>query len=98
MVGILLPLAGWMGSHLSGQTFFYGSLIGLVLLIAIQSTLKPQSAKSVYAADGFSHKHEHTHDEVHQHEHSLDTFTHQPHSHSHFHTELQGLFEHNSRR
>ena len=82
------PLAGWMGSHLSGQTFFYGSLIGLVLLVVIQFTLKPQSSRSVHAADGLSHNHEHIHNETHQHEHSLDTFTHQPHSHSHFHPQL----------
>ena len=85
------PLAGWMGSHLIGQTFFYGSLIGLVLLVAIQFTLKPQSSDSVRLTGGFRHKHEHHHDEVHQHEHSLDTFTHQPHSHSHFHTVPHGL-------
>ena len=85
------PLAGWMGSHLIGQTFFYGSLIGLVLLVAIQFTLKPQSSDSVRLTGGFRHKHEHHYDEVHQHEHSLDTFTHQPHSHSHFHTVPHGL-------
>ena len=85
------PLAGWLGSHLIGQTFFYGSLIGLVLLVTIQFTLKPHSSDSIRLTGGFRHKHEHNHDEVHQHEHSLDTFTHQPHSHSHFHTVPHGL-------
>lgn len=79
------PLAGWMGSHLMGQTFLYGSLIGLAMLIVVQLTLKP------YLADGFWHKHEHNHDRSHQHEHSLDIFTHQTHSHSHFHTEPHGF-------
>ncbi|MEG4105733.1 MFS transporter [Microcoleus sp. S13_C5] len=84
------PLAGWLGIHFIGQTFFYGSLIGLVLLVAIQFTLKPQSSSSVPAADGLWHKHEHTHDEAHQHDHSIDTFTHQAHSHLHFHTAPHG--------
>lgn len=92
------PLAGWMGSHLSGQTFLYGSLIGLVLLVAIQFMLKPQSSSPVHAANGFSHKHKHTHGEVHQHEHSLDTFTHQPHSHLHFHTAPHGSLQRNLHR
>lgn len=81
-----------MGSHFMGETFFYGSLIGLVILIAVQLTLKPQSAATVRSPNGLWHKHEHTHDRIHQHQHSLDIFTHQPHSHSHFHTELH-VFE-----
>lgn len=85
------PLAGWMGNHLMGQSFFYGSLIGLVILIAVQLTLKPQSADSVSPSDKFWHKHEHNHDQLHQHEHSLDVFTHQPHSHWHFHTTPHGF-------
>ena len=85
------PLAGWMGSHSMGQTFFYGSLIGLVILIAVQLTLKPQLADSVRPSGEFWHKHEHNHDQVHQHEHSLDVFTHQPHSHWHFHTTPHGF-------
>ena len=80
------PLAGWMGSHLMGQTFFYGSLIGLVILIAVQLILKPQPDDSARSSGEFQHKHEHYHDQLHRHEHSLDIFTHQPHSHSHFHT------------
>lgn len=80
------PLAGWMGSHLRGETFLYGGLIGLVILIAVQFTLKPQLGDFIRPTDGFWHEHEHNHDAVHQHEHSLDIFTHQPHSHSHFHT------------
>lgn len=80
------PLAGWMGSHFIGQTFFYGSLIGLIILIAVQLLLKPQPNDSAHSSVGFRHKHEHHHDELHQHKHSLDIFTHQPHSHSHFHT------------
>lgn len=85
------PLAGWMGSHSMGQTFFYGSLIGLVILIAVQLTLKPQLADSVRPSGEFWHKHEHNHDQLHQHEHSLDVFTHQPHSHWHFHTTPHGF-------
>lgn len=85
------PLAGWMGSHLIGETFFYGSLIGFVILIAVQLTFKPQPADSIRPSDGFWHNHEHNHDQVHQHNHSLDIFTHQPHSHSHFHTTPHGF-------
>lgn len=85
------PLAGWMGSHLIGQAFFYGSLIGLVILVVVQLTLKSQSSDSIRPTDGFWHDHEHYHDAVHQHKHSLDIFTHQPHSHSHFHTAPHGF-------
>ncbi len=90
------PLAGWMGSHLMGQTFFYGSLIGFVILIVVQLIFKPQPDDSACSSDGFRHKHEHHHDELHQHEHSLDIFTHQPHSHLHFHTTPHGFTHPNS--
>jgi MFS transporter, NRE family, putaive nickel resistance protein len=36
------PLAGWLGSHQTSQTFLYGSLIGLVLLVTVQLTLQPR--------------------------------------------------------
>lgn len=84
------PVAGWLGSHAIGQTFLYSGLIGLVLLVAIQFTLKPQSANSEHLTNGFWHKHEHNHDHIHQHKHVIDVFTHQPHSHLHFHTAPHG--------
>lgn len=85
------PIAGWTGSNLRGQTFFYGSLIGLIILITVQLTLKPQPANAISPVNEFWHEHEHNHNEVHQHEHSLDTFTHQTHSHSHFHNDANSL-------
>ena len=90
------PLAGWLGSHFVGQTFFYGSLIGLVLLVAMQFLLKPHSSDSVRLTNGFWHKHEHSHDEAHQHKHLLSVSTHQLHSHLHFHIALHDLLQHNS--
>ena len=77
------PLAGWLGSHQTSRTFLYGSLIGIVLLVAVQLTLKPQERdreqKIVW------HDHEHFHDQYHQHQHHAGILLEEPHIHPHRH-------------
>jgi MFS transporter, NRE family, putaive nickel resistance protein len=77
------PLAGWLGSHQTSQTFLYGSLIGFVLLVAVQLTLQPQARdreqKIVW------HDHEHFHDQYHQHQHHAGILLSEPHIHPHQH-------------
>jgi MFS transporter, NRE family, putaive nickel resistance protein len=75
------PLAGWLGSHQTSQTFLYGSLIGFVLLIAVQLTLKPQ--QSAQEQEAIWHDHEHFHDQYHYH-HAGIVFS-EPHMHFHQH-------------
>jgi MFS transporter, NRE family, putaive nickel resistance protein len=78
------PLAGWLGAHQTSQTFLYGSLIGFVLLVVVQLTLKPQQGdreqKIVW------HDHEHFHDRYHQHQHHAGILLDEPHIHPHQHT------------
>jgi MFS transporter, NRE family, putaive nickel resistance protein len=80
------PLAGWLGSSFTEQTFLYGGAIGLALLAIAHRFLKP---------DRFAHTHTnfwHTHDGHDPHHHhelptasDFDTESHQhPHRHSQF--------------
>jgi MFS transporter, NRE family, putaive nickel resistance protein len=75
------PLAGWLGSRQTSQTFLYGSLIGLVLLVSVQLMLKPQEGDR----EVVGHDHEHFHDQYHQHQHDAGILLSEPHTHSHSH-------------
>jgi MFS transporter, NRE family, putaive nickel resistance protein len=76
------PMAGWMASNFPADSFFYSSLIGIGLAIAIYLVCKPQQTK---LNGGLWHDHNHIHDQDHQHTHppgmSLQDF----HRHLHFH-------------
>jgi MFS transporter, NRE family, putaive nickel resistance protein len=78
------PLAGWLGSHQTSQTFLYGSLTGLVLLVAVQLTLQPQQRDREIVL----HDHEHFHDQYHQHPHHAGILVSEPHTHPHQHIGL----------
>lgn len=80
------PLAGWLGSYQENMSFFYGSLIGLALLIMIQLILSPKGREHVH--DSYWHDHEHLHNEPHQHEHHPGILVTDPHSHPHQHREF----------
>jgi MFS transporter, NRE family, putaive nickel resistance protein len=75
------PLAGWLGSHQTSQTFLYGSLIGFVLLVAVQLMLKPQEGDQ----EKIWHDHEHFHEPDHQHLHDAGILLSEPHIHPHQH-------------
>jgi MFS transporter, NRE family, putaive nickel resistance protein len=75
------PLAGWLGSHQTNQTFLYGSLIGFVLLVAVQEMFKPQERDQEIVW----HDHEHFHDQNHQHQHHAGILLEEPHIHPHQH-------------
>lgn len=77
------PLAGWLGAHKTSQTFLYGSLIGFVLLVAVQLTLKPQQRDREPQTTW--HNHEHFHDRYHQHQHHEGILLNEPHIHPHQH-------------
>jgi NRE family putative nickel resistance protein-like MFS transporter len=77
------PLAGWLGSSLPTQNFFYTSLIGAGLLVLVYLAFQPWQLTDLLG--GLWHEHEHLHDdEHHSHEHS-STLTAHPHHHLHFH-------------
>lgn len=81
------PVAGWLGSSFTGQTFLYGGAIGLVLLALAHRFLKPD--RFAHTHTNFWHTHDHHHDPHHHHEHptasDFDTGSHQhPHLHSEF--------------
>jgi MFS transporter, NRE family, putaive nickel resistance protein len=89
------PLAGWLGSSFPRNSFFWGSLVGLGLLIIIQLTLSPW-LRSFSTPDRLSsseqqeqptiwHDHAHVHDKSHQHKHLLGTLASEPHAHAHAH-------------
>ncbi|MBD2093214.1 MFS transporter [Microcoleus sp. FACHB-1515] len=77
------PIAGWLGSHQPTQMFFYGSLIGLVLLVTVQLTLS--HPEPVHRHESYWHDHEHRHDESHQHKHHPGILASEPHTHPHQH-------------
>jgi MFS transporter, NRE family, putaive nickel resistance protein len=79
------PLAGWLGSHFTEVEFFYGALIGLVLLIVVQITLSPGFHEHKHEHYPLLHEHEHIHDEHHQHEHDEGILLVEPHTHVHKH-------------
>ncbi len=78
------PLAGWLGSTLPTQNFFYTSLVGSGLLVFVYLAFKPWKLTDL--PGGLWHEHEHLHDdEQHSHVHSPTRTTHLPHHHLHFH-------------
>jgi MFS transporter, NRE family, putaive nickel resistance protein len=78
------PLAGWFGTVQPSQTFFFGSLAGLALLIAIQLTLRPSALGD--DLNEIWHNHEHVHDQHHQHQHHPGIPITEPHTHTHPHS------------
>lgn len=78
---ISYPLAGWLGSRFPGIEFFYGGLIGLVLLILVQITLSPHSHEHLHFRA--LHEHKHAHDEHHTHVHEHPMIVSHTHSHRH---------------
>lgn len=81
---IAYPLAGWLGSNLPELKFFYGGLIGLVLLVLVQIILSPHLHEHLHHQ--FLHEHEHIHDEHHLHEHDEGISLNEPHIHVHEHS------------
>jgi MFS transporter, NRE family, putaive nickel resistance protein len=81
------PLAGWLGNTVPGQTFLFGSLIGMVLLSIVYLALKPDRFTHTHAE--FWHIHQHSHDANHLHSHlpDLETVTGE-HRHPHLHTQF----------
>jgi MFS transporter, NRE family, putaive nickel resistance protein len=77
------PLAGWMGSYLPTHHFFYSSLMGFVLFIAVTLAFMPR--QQIDFNSGMWHEHDHTHDDNHQHDHFLNIAIQESHSHLHFH-------------
>ncbi len=85
--GLSYPLAGWLGSNFGDREFLYGSLVGLVVLVAVQITLSPP-------ADEYEHEHEHIHDEHHQHDHHQGILSGEPHTHPHQHKPVRHSHPH----
>lgn len=83
------PLAGWLGSNFSHNSFLYGSLIGLMLLGAVQLKLSPSETEPM--PEVFWHDHDHLHDEYHKHDHHPGIWVSNPHIHPHSHTSLSGF-------
>lgn len=102
------PMAGWLGSQFSRVSFFYGSLIGGLLLLVVQLTLSPRESFSLNEngtaeVGGHDHKHdhepllhdhEHLHDDHHQHEHQRILVS-QAHTHLHQHPTFRHHHLHN---
>lgn len=80
---ISYPLAAWLGSRFPEVGFFYGGLIGLVLLIVVQITLSPHSHEHLHFRA--LHEHKHAHDEHHTHVHEEGISLKEPHTHVHEH-------------
>ncbi|NEU82418.1 MFS transporter [Nostoc sp. UIC 10630] len=85
---ISYPLAGWLGSNFAEREFFYGSLVGLMLLVVVQITLSPHFHEHEHIHYLTLHKHQHIHDEHHQHSHDEGIVIEEPHNHFHEHTTL----------
>ena len=79
------PLAGWMGSSLPTDNFFYSGLIGAGLLVIVYVAFKPGNLTDLQA--GLWHEHDHNYDEEHLHKHSSHLPLESPHYHLHFHPE-----------
>ena len=87
------PLAGWLGSAFPGQTFFYGSLVGLGLLSIVHLVLAPD--RFAHTHPEFSHIHQHHHSTNHQHEHATAVETEEvEHQHPHTHSQLSHIHSH----
>lgn len=83
---ISYPLAGWLGSHFVEAEFFYGSLIGLALLVVVQIILQPRQHEHEHLHYPTVHEHEHVHDQHHHHNHDQSIAVSEFHTHSHEHT------------
>lgn len=85
------PLAGWLGTNFGDRTFLYGSLIGLVLLLAIHFWLAPDRFAHTHAEIWHTHPHHHDshheHDREHLPEAAIDTRS-TTHSHPHSHSQV----------
>lgn len=81
------PLAGWLGSHQRETPFLYGGLIGLVLLVIVQTTLLPKGQEHKHESHWHEHKHEH--DEYHRHKHHPGIPESEPHLHPHQHPAIR---------
>jgi NRE family putative nickel resistance protein-like MFS transporter len=77
------PLAGWLGSRFSQNSFFYLGILALSLF-ALFYLLRP-SEQSERIEQGFWHEHFHHHDSDHGHLHSIVTTGNFSHNHLHFH-------------
>ncbi|MEM8641039.1 MAG: MFS transporter [Cyanobacteria bacterium P01_G01_bin.54] len=77
------PLAGWLGTALPHQSFFYGSLLGLALLVVVYVVFNPRQLTPLQP--GVWHDHDHHHDHHHQHHHSVNGVMTRLHNHLHFH-------------
>jgi NRE family putative nickel resistance protein-like MFS transporter len=78
---ISYPLAGWLGSRFPEVGFFYGGLIGLVLLIVVQITISPHSHEHLHFRALHEHKHAHDEHHTHVHEHPMIVSHTHPHRH-----------------
>ncbi|WP_337884436.1 MFS transporter [Fischerella thermalis] len=87
--GISYPLAGWLGSNFAEGEFFYGSLIGLMLLGVVQLILSPPADENEHVHANLWHEHEHIHDEHHQHNHHPGIPSGEPHTHPHQHKRIR---------
>ena len=77
------PLAGWLGSWFSQDSFFYLGILALSLFVLFY-LLQP-SGQSAWIKQGFWHEHNHYHDSNHDHNHQTMTELNSIHSHLHFH-------------
>ena len=96
------PLAGWLGSKFPAESFLYGSLVALGLLLLVQLMLSPHQQSPAFAENTVTagehehqhqheaiwHEHEHLHDEHHQHQHQLGMTVSNFHTHAHYHSAL----------
>jgi MFS transporter, NRE family, putaive nickel resistance protein len=87
--GISYPLAGLLGSNFAEGEFFYGSLIGLMLLGVVQLILSPKADENEHVHANLWHEHEHIHDEHHQHNHHPGIPSGEPHTHPHQHKRIR---------
>lgn len=86
---ISYPLAGWLGSQCAENEFFYGSLVGLGMLLIVQLTLSPKADENEHLHESFWHDHEHIHDDHHQHDHHAGILTAELHAHPHQHKRIR---------
>ncbi|MGD2184348.1 MFS transporter [Lusitaniella coriacea] len=88
--GLSYPLAGWLGTYQTENVFFYGSCIGIALLVVVQLTISPQGHQHEHRHQALYHYHEHIHDEHHQHQHDRggDLLDEAAHAHYHYHTAM----------
>jgi NRE family putative nickel resistance protein-like MFS transporter len=81
------PVAGWLGKVYPEQSFGYGGMVGLIMLVIVQWALRPD--RFVHTHSESWHVHSHTHD--HQHEHHLRAINDLEHQHSHCHKQVSHI-------